>query len=48
LAWYNTAAQHVEIATSANQEFLQALAPLLVVGVLEHANYLKKVWDVIN
>ncbi|GAN06872.1 superoxide dismutase 2 [Mucor ambiguus] len=55
---YNKAAQRVEIATSGNQDFLQGLAPLLVIDVWEHAyylqyknvraDYLKKVWDVVN
>ena len=55
---YNKAAQRVEIATSGNQDTLQGLVPLLVIDVWEHAyylqyknvraEYLKKVWDVVN
>ncbi|KAI8372696.1 Manganese/iron superoxide dismutase [Radiomyces spectabilis] len=59
-AWlgYNKEAKRLEIATTANQDPLLALVPLLGVDVWEHAyylqyknvrpDYLKAIWEVIN
>ncbi|KAI8997156.1 Manganese/iron superoxide dismutase [Pilobolus umbonatus] len=59
-AWlgYNKQGKHLEIATTANQDPLLHLTPLLGVDVWEHAyylqyknvrpDYLKNIWEVIN